>query len=62
VNFDIGSLGDAVVLQIRGTLGVIIGRAEIFAGYDHVAMKSTIDQRSPGVGLGGPVLGLRVWL
>ena len=43
--FDFGNLGSAFVFQVRGTLGVTIGRAEIFAGYDHLAMKNLDDSR-----------------
>jgi hypothetical protein len=51
---NLGSAGEAFVAQARATLGVMIGRFEIYGGYDHVSIG--------GVPLGGPALGVRAWL
>jgi hypothetical protein len=40
----------------------MIGSVEVLAGYDHVAVESTTSSITTSVGLGGPLLGLRVWL
>jgi hypothetical protein len=60
VTLNFGSLGSAFVFEVRGTIGVTIDRTELFAGYDHVAMANLDDSRL-GVGLGGPVVGARLW-
>ena len=44
--------------QARGTLGGMIGRAELYAGYDHTYLS---DGRGAGVKLGGPIAGVRAW-
>jgi len=49
-----GSAGHAFVGQARASLGVMIGRFEIYAGYDHVSIG--------GVALGGPTAGIQAWL
>jgi hypothetical protein len=54
----VGNLSDAAVVQFRGTMGILIGRAEILAGYDHLAVQG----RTADAALGGPLLGLRLWL
>lgn len=56
---DLGSAGHAFVWQARATLGVMIDRMEIYAGYDHIGIERV------GVGdvpLGGPTAGIRAWL
>jgi hypothetical protein len=62
VTLDVGNLGAAVVAEARGTLGAMLGSVEIFAGYDHMAIEGTTSSLAAGVGLGGPLLGLRAWL
>jgi hypothetical protein len=54
VGGNLGSAGHAFVGQARATLGVMLGRVEMYAGYDHVSIG--------GVLLGGPTAGLRAWL
>src|SRR5260221_6613133 len=51
---NLGSAGHALVGQARATLGVMVGRVEIYAGYDHISIG--------GVLLGGPAAGDRAWL
>jgi len=51
---NLGSAGQAFVGQARATLGVMVGRFEIFAGYDHASIG--------GVPLGGPTAGVQAWL
>lgn len=51
---DAGAVGHAFVGQARASLGVMIGRFEIYAGYDHVSIG--------GVALGGPTAGVQAWL
>lgn len=53
-----GMVGEAVVVQARGTLGLIVESVEIFAGYDYEALFAGSVQ----VDLGGPMLGVRGWL
>ena len=56
VNAMIGPLGDkgSVFYDVRGTLGFLLERAEIYAGYDFMGIDD--------VHLGGPVVGFRFWL
>jgi len=54
VAFDAGMLGDAFALRARGTLGIMLSRLELFAGYD----VHTIDN----ILFHGPVAGARVWI
>jgi hypothetical protein len=62
VTLDLGTLGAALVAEARATLGVSLGPVEIFAGYDHVAIQGAVSTVRGGVGLGGPLLGVRAWL
>ncbi|QDU53848.1 hypothetical protein [Aeoliella mucimassa] len=50
---DLGTIGDAEHLHAAGTVGAMIGRCELYGGYDY--------QRIGDVELAGPLLGLRVW-
>lgn len=50
----LGSLGSAVVWQLRAGLGFMLDALELYVGYDHTQIAD--------VQLGGPMLGLRVWL
>lgn len=50
----LGGLGQALFFELRGTLGVSLGRAEVYAGYDF----TSIDD----VYFGGPLMGVRLWL
>jgi hypothetical protein len=56
VEFHLGTLGDALTGQARATLGVMVERFELYAGYDHTAVWGEGTAR-----LGGPVLGFRGW-
>ncbi|AKF08011.1 hypothetical protein [Sandaracinus amylolyticus] len=55
-----GIVGDAWVFEARGTIGVLMGPVELYAGWHHVALEAT--NGSGGVELTGPVGGLRLWL
>ena len=50
---EVGSLGDATFSRYRGGLGIHVGRAEFYAGYDHMKIGS--------VNIQGPMLGVRLW-
>lgn len=50
---DLGTLGDAQHVHAAGTVGVMLGRAEVYGGYDY--------RRIGDVEIEGPMLGLRVW-
>jgi len=54
----VGLLGAAAFGQVRGTLGWMVGRAELYAGYEKMAMS---DGKGAGVNLGGPIAGIRAW-
>lgn len=51
---NLGQLGQALYWRLRGSIGVQIKRAEVFAGYEHMQIGA-----AP---LGGPMLGVRLWL
>ncbi|HEY6879507.1 MAG TPA: hypothetical protein VI299_15880 [Polyangiales bacterium] len=53
----LGSAGDAFVGQARSTIGAMLHRFELYAGYDHTAYINA-DGRAA---LGGPIAGLRAW-
>nr|MDQ3032434.1 hypothetical protein [Myxococcota bacterium] len=57
----IGIVGDAAMFEARGTLGIMMGPAELYAGWHHLAI-SPLDTRFAGVELTGPIAGLRLWL
>ncbi|HET6585910.1 MAG TPA: hypothetical protein VFG69_20780 [Nannocystaceae bacterium] len=48
-----GVMGRSVYLGARGTIGVTLRRVEIFGGYEH--------KQIGRAGIGGPVVGMRVW-
>ena len=50
---DLGRLGDATTLTVRATLGVMVRRTELFAGYETRHVGRVIVR--------GPTAGLRVW-
>jgi hypothetical protein len=50
---DMGNLGDAFAIRGRCTVGVQLGRWEIFAGYDY--------QRIGNAQIQGPLVGLKRW-
>jgi hypothetical protein len=54
ISGNLGSAGHAFVGQVRGSLGIMIDRFEIYAGYDHISIGD--------VPLGGPAAGIRAWL
>jgi hypothetical protein len=55
-----GTLGNAWAFEARGTLGVVVGAGEIFAGYDAPWIGAG-DGKGPTAYLGGPVAGVRVY-
>lgn len=57
IELHMGSLSQAFVGQARSTLGMMFGRAEVYAGYDHT---SYISEASTAR-LGGPIVGVRSW-
>jgi len=52
-----GSLGAGGVFEPRGTLGVMLGRAEIYAGYDAM----WVFGGGPAAYVGGPIAGVRAY-
>jgi hypothetical protein len=56
IELHLGTLGHAFAGQVRATVGAMIGRCELYAGYDH----SVFVGRGKAT-LGGPVAGLRAW-
>jgi hypothetical protein len=57
IELHVGNLSQAFVGQARTTLGVMFGRTEVYAGYDHT---SYISEASTAR-LGGPIVGVRSW-
>jgi hypothetical protein len=55
-----GWVGDAWAFGMRGTLGVVMGHGELFAGYDATWMGDTAGL-GPTAYLGGPVAGIRAY-
>jgi hypothetical protein len=51
---DIGKLHHAWMGRARASVGVMLWRMEIFGGYEHTQVGR--------VGMGGPMLGIRLWL
>jgi hypothetical protein len=51
--FDVGTLGSATLIHLRGTFGVVRQRYEFFGGYDWLQVGST--------DIHGPLVGLRIW-
>jgi hypothetical protein len=58
IELHVGSLDRAAVLEARGTLGVLLGPVELYAGGTITAFVGS-DTSSR---LGGPIAGVRVWL
>ena len=58
VELHAGILGDAGFGQARATLGGMIGRVELYAGYDHTYLS---DGQGAGAKIGGPIAGVRAW-
>jgi hypothetical protein len=56
INLHGGTLGSAGFGEARATIGAMVSRYEIYAGYDHTA----IFGREHAT-LGGPVAGMRAW-
>jgi hypothetical protein len=52
-SLDLGSLGSAAVVHVRGTVGAVWKGCELFGGYDFLRIGS--------VNLQGPLVGLRFW-
>ncbi len=50
----VGGLGGEWYLDLRGTAGVSLGQIEAYVGYSHLSVA--------GVSLGGPLMGIRMWL
>ena len=55
-----GTVGDAWAFGARGTLGVVMGHGEVFAGYDATWMGSMTGTGATAY-LGGPVAGIRAY-
>ena len=51
--FEMGNLDRAFVMRVRGSVGIQLRHAELFAGYDWLRIGS--------VDLHGPMVGLRLW-
>lgn len=51
-----GTLARSFAAEARATLGFMVGKVELYAGYDHTVIAN---QRSAR--LGGPIAGLRAW-
>ena len=51
--FDYGNVGNAAVTHVRGTVGLMLDRWEVFAGYDYECVGT--------VPIRGPVAGVRVY-
>ncbi len=51
---DVGRLYAAWMSRARGSIGIMMGRMELLAGYEHTQVGR--------VGMGGPLVGLRLWL
>ena len=51
---DLGKLYAAWMGRARGTVGVMLWRMEFYGGYEHTQVGS--------VGMGGPTVGVRLWL
>ncbi|MDB4975450.1 MAG: hypothetical protein JWN48_3791 [Myxococcaceae bacterium] len=56
IELHVGSAQSSFVGQVRSTLGFMLGRAELYAGYDH-----TVYHGGGTAKLGGPLGGLRIW-
>ncbi|MFI5041838.1 MAG: hypothetical protein ACHQNA_08315 [Acidimicrobiales bacterium] len=55
-----GWVGHAWAFGARGTLGLLIGNTEVFAGYDATWL-GDMNANTPAAYLGGPVAGVRVY-
>ncbi|MCL2450606.1 MAG: hypothetical protein FWD17_16785 [Polyangiaceae bacterium] len=53
-----GLLGHGFAGQLRGTVGVVVGQAELFAGYDAIWIGAS---GKPSAYLGGPIAGVRAY-
>lgn len=51
---DVGRLYRAWMGRARASLGVMLGRLEVYGGYEHTQVGR--------IGMGGPTVGLRIWL
>lgn len=51
---DLGRLHQAWMGRARGSVGVMLWRIEVYGGYEHTQVGS--------VGMGGPTVGVRLWL
>lgn len=57
MNAEIGGLGKAFRFGFQGSMGALIGRTEIYLGWEHFVLA-----REEVVELGGPQAGVRIWL
>ena len=57
IELHVGNLGDTAVGQARSSLGVMIKRSELYAGWDQTGLAGP-DSTSR---LGGPIAGIRTW-
>jgi hypothetical protein len=56
IEMHLGSLGRAFAGEARATLGIMVKRCELYAGYDQTVFSGNGTTR-----LGGPIAGLRAW-
>lgn len=54
---NVGFLGNALLVQARGSIGFLVNVFEIYLGYNYEGIFG-----SQNVDLGGPMLGLRFWM
>lgn len=54
---NVGLLGNALLLQARGSVGLLVSVFEIYLGYNYEGIFG-----SQNVDLGGPMLGMRFWM
>ena len=54
---NVGFLGNALLVQARGSIGFLVSIFEVYVGYDYQGIFG-----SQNVDLGGPMLGLRFWM
>lgn len=58
LNMELGSLGEAFRFGFQGSMGALIGRTELFIGWEHFVLANDVGV----VELGGPQVGVRLWL
>lgn len=58
LNAEIGGLGEAARFGFQGSIGAMLGRTEIFLGWEHFVLA----REAQAIELGGPQVGVRLWL